>query len=1232
MVSRGARPQLAEPKFFCMIRTLSKTCALLAVSGLVAGLAIAGTPQGNGNRERPRRTNPIELKVGEGNILLPIDSRSLFKTVSGPTTFNPSDKGRMRLPASGPELYGSVVNSDATIGLYKLPTSSTAKMTMVIPDVKAQSALLINGQYYAISPGEYYGVPSVEVYDMTTCTKVSSWEGSYSDNTLKNYGIDQDPVTGDIYGAFYDEDGYYIELAKVTFDGAKMTRTETIGKLNRYSVWYGLAFDKEGQLWGISGETYDLAYLYKIDKTTGAMTKVGSTGFYPTANTDACFDLETNTLYWSVAAESGYYDAGFLTTVNLTTGNATKIYEYPNAEVVGGMVIPRNSTAAGAPGECSNVKALFENGNLTGNITLTTPSTTQDGKPGAGTLTINVKAADETVATQEAEWGATVTVPVTMAVPGMYNFTVYASNDEGEGKAIVLNNIFVGPDAPKATTATLVYEDGMMNLTWTPVTESVNGGWLDIDNLTYKVTRFPDETVVAEDLTVTEFSEDLAEPEACTQFCYEVVAVCGENQSAPARSNVVALGSIVPAYTSDFKTNGLEGFTVIDANDDRNKWELYTEDDATEVRVKYNSNMDMDDWLITPAIKLEAGKSYKFSVSAHAHSSSYPERLEVKYGRTPDVEGMTNELIPATEITTKLNKKFEGTIVADESGKFYIGFHGVSKADNYYLYISEFTIEAGEKLAVPVAPADLTVTPAADCSTQAEISLTAPSVDVYGTELTELYKVEVYRGSELVKTFDTVGPGEELGFTDYVSENAEFTYSAYAYNSYGKSEPAVATAYIGVRLPGMPTNVRSMRTANVGEVKFVWDPVTVDKDGNAINPALVSYVVGVPEGDGFVAISNVLTETTFTYQFVEQGTQELVQAAIFPLTAAGQGTGIYAPLIPAGTPYDSFHESFALGGADLLWYTDSSGGGRWGFATDNTANVAAPDGDGGMIAMQGSTMDASADLISGIVNLGAFEYPALSFMVYNQSSSDNGYNANIVMASVLADGEDTFTKVYENTIDQIAPSKKWGTVEIDLTPYEGKTVQVMFTVIVKQYTNTLLDNIRIESQEVTYPAPSNLQTDNGVNCVTLTWSAPEFDEGSPVKPDHMLGYKVYRDDEYILENHLETPAHEDFDVEDGKAYAYHVTALYNHGESAPSNKVQHNYTTALDGVATSEAVAFVDGGYIVIANAEGMRVNVATSSGVNIYDGDGAFRTVLPAGKGVYVVTIDRKSFKLIVM
>lgn len=1155
----------------------------------------------------------------------------MFKTVNRAVSFTSSDKGRLRLPSTGPELYGSVLNSDATPGLYLLPTSTGSQMTMKIEGVKALSALLINGQYYAINPGDYYYGPTVDVYDMASGQKVDSWTGSSYDYSLNNYGIDVDPVSGDIYGAFYDEDGYQIELAKVAFDGANMSRTETIGTLNQYMSWYGFAFDKDGQLWGISGESYDMAYLYKIDKTTGAMTRVGSTGYVPTANTSACIDHESGVMYWSVATESSYYDVGYLTTVDLSTGKATKIYDYPDDEVVGGMVIPRSTAAAGAPGECVNVKVEFENGSLTGNVSLLTPSTTMDGKPGTGTLTVMVKTADETVAEQVAEWGKPVSVPVTMSAPGMYNFTVYASNEEGDGKATVVNNVFVGPDAPKPTVASLSYEEGVMRLTWTPVTESVNGGWLDLVNLTYTVTRYPDATVVADGLTETEFSEEMAEPDASTQFCYEVVAVCGEMQSAPARSNTVALGSIVPAYTSDFAAFGLEGYTVIDANDDRNSWVLFKNDDGeTEVRVKYNSNIDMDDWLITPAIKLEAGMSYKFSVMAHSHSASYPERLEVKYGMSPDVEGMVNVLVPQTEITTKLNKKYEGTIVADQSGKYYIGFHGVSEADNYYLYISEYTVEAGEKLAVPVAPVDLTVTPAADCSPKAEISLFAPSADIYGAELTELDKIEVYRGEELVKTFDQVGPGEELGFTDYVSDNKEYTYTAYAYNSFGKSEPAVASAYIGVRLPGMPQNVKSMRTANVGEVTFTWNPVTVDENGNELNPALVSYIVGVPSDDGFVAISDVLSETTFTYTFVEPGTQELVQAAIFPVTAAGMGTGIYTPLIPAGTPYDTFHESFAMGAPDMLWYVDQSGGGRWGFAT-NDIGITAPDGDNGMVAMQGNNLDDNADLISGIIDLGAFEYPALSFMIYNQSSSDNSFNSNEIYASIIVDGEQSPVLLYQNTIDGIASSKSWGTVNIDLTPYEGKTIQVMLTVNVKMYSTTLLDNIRIESQEVTYPAPADLQTNDGVNCVNLKWSAPEFDSESPVKEHHLIGYKVYRDDAYILDSHIVDAAHEDYDVEEDKTYTYHVTALYNHGESGPSNKVLHNHTSAIEGVATSEAVAFADGGSIVIANAEGMSVSVSSAAGLTVYEGEGAFRTVIPAQSGVYVVNIDRKTFKLIV-
>ena len=42
----------------------------------------------------------------------------------------------------------------------------------------------------------------------------------------------------------------------------------------------------------------------------------------------------------------------------------------------------------------------------------------------------------------------------------------------------------------------------------------------------------------------------------------------------------------------------------------------------------FNSSMDMDDWLITPPMKLEAGKKYLLSLDARASSNSMPERFE----------------------------------------------------------------------------------------------------------------------------------------------------------------------------------------------------------------------------------------------------------------------------------------------------------------------------------------------------------------------------------------------------------------------------------------------------------------------------------------------------------------------------------------------------------------------------------------------------------------------------
>ena len=86
-------------------------------------------------------------------------------------------------------------------------------------------------------------------------------------------------------------------------------------------------------------------------------------------------------------------------------------------------------------------------------------------------------------------------------------------------------------------------------------------------------------------------------------------------------------------------------WTVIDVNSDvsANTW-AYNDGNAMYTQDKSNA---ADDWLIAPAVTLEAGKAYK--VSAYVkHSSTFgsdKQKIELKIGTAPTVEGLTTRLV-----------------------------------------------------------------------------------------------------------------------------------------------------------------------------------------------------------------------------------------------------------------------------------------------------------------------------------------------------------------------------------------------------------------------------------------------------------------------------------------------------------------------------------------------------------------------------------------------------------
>jgi hypothetical protein len=143
-------------------------------------------------------------------------------------------------------------------------------------------------------------------------------------------------------------------------------------------------------------------------------------------------------------------------------------------------------------------------------------------------------------------------------------------------------------------------------------------------------------------------------------------------------------------------------FKIIDANADGRTWNWY----SGMARYTYSDQNVGDDWLVSPAIKLVAGKKYAFSIAAHAQSSSYPERLEVKIAKSKEAEGLAAgaQVIDTTVVTSaSFITLSNNELTVAESGEYYIGIHAISDKNQYYLYVDDFVLDAAPITAPYVA-------------------------------------------------------------------------------------------------------------------------------------------------------------------------------------------------------------------------------------------------------------------------------------------------------------------------------------------------------------------------------------------------------------------------------------------------------------------------------------------------------------------------------------------------
>ena len=242
-------------------------------------------------------------------------------------------------------------------------------------------------------------------------------------------------------------------------------------------------------------------------------------------------------------------------------------------------------------------------------------------------------------------------------------------------------------------------------------------------------------------------------------------------------------------YINTFDTEAeCEQFGVIDYNGDNNKWRAVSWDGLFECNNGYGEVI-ADDWLVSPAIKLEAGKSYRFSIDVRAITPDMAECVEVKIGKESSVSAMTISVLPPTEFSNTESATLEQeTFTVSETGYYHFGIHCISEY-GYMVYADNFVVDFGVEAKAPEAVTNLSVTPHTE-KAGATISFTAPKKAVDGSDLTGNLSVNVFVDGVLSKTYENIAPGSDntVEFEDPSVNVGKHTFMLTAANEAGNGK------------------------------------------------------------------------------------------------------------------------------------------------------------------------------------------------------------------------------------------------------------------------------------------------------------------------------------------------------------------------------------------------------------------------------------------------------------
>lgn len=543
------------------------------------------------------------------------------------------------------------------------------------------------------------------------------------------------------------------------------------------------------------------------------------------------------------------------------------------------------------------VSMSFPNGSLKGDIVFNMPSVLANGQPAPESLDWRLLVDGQEVATGQSSSAAEVSANVTLT-QSTHTVEMMAINNGHEGPS-AKTEIFVGNDTPKAP-ANVVLQEG--KVTWDAVSEGVNGGYINLSDLTYEV-YINDKYIGETDATEITFTVD--PDDSFSRHVAEVRAISNDLESESGVSEPAYYGKPMKLDVH-FDCNSREDasfFTSASQGEYYPAWGFNMWQEAFATSKGYYAG---EAWLVTPPINFDNAEAL--------YSLTFDLKEEDEWGESPVFAAYLVSPDDPTVSVATINEKFSfpasfqwGTVekqfTVPAAGVYCVAFVSKQAAQGNTSMMKNMTIARSSMAPnAPDAPAEFTAAAAEGGALKALVSFNMPAKDVTGKDIPAdaVITATLNCGENVASATGAPASAQTVEIATMQGDN-EISASFAIGDAVGMG--CKTTVFTGKDVPAAPTDVVAEMAADNRTVTLKWNAPTAGANGHYFNTEGLKYSVTSRVGWSWQELAAVEEGATqVTFELPQYDALTLLNLRIVASNEIGNGNFATAAVC-TGTPY-----------------------------------------------------------------------------------------------------------------------------------------------------------------------------------------------------------------------------------------------------------------------------------------------------------------------------------------